>query len=108
MRLPSRASALAVFTLAAMAIPALGPSSAMAQTQPTQPTQPAPKTPAVGGSHTTVKDSMPVPSVTRVEAKPAVITTESAPQPVGFEADVYCFGYIADPHTEQFVVQVIS
>ena len=107
MRLPSRASALAVLTLAAMAIPALGPSAAQAQT-PSQPAQPAPKTPAVGGSHTTVKDSMPVPSVTRVEAKPAVITTESAPQPVGFEADVYCFGYIADPHTEQFAVQVIS
>jgi len=34
------------------------------------------------------------------------VTTESAPQPVGFEADVYCFGYIAD--RESFPVQVTS
>ena len=103
MRLTSRASALAVFTLAAMAAGPLDPAAAQAQTQP----QPAPKAPAVTGSQTTVKDSMPVPTVTRVEPKPVAITTESAPQPIGFEADVYCFGYIGDPN-EQFPVQVMS
>ena len=77
--------------------------AAVAQTT----TTPAPKTPAVGGSRSTVRDSMPQPSVTRVESRPVVITTESAPQPVGFEADVYCFGYIAEPR-DQFPVQVIS
>lgn len=69
--------------------------------------QTAPKPPAVGGTRTTVRDSNPQPTVTRVERPPLTVTTESAPQPVGFEADVYCFGYIAEPR-EQFPVQVIS
>lgn len=90
MRLPLRA--LAVLSLAF-----IWTASAAAQTS---------KPPAVGGSKTTVRDSQPVPSVTRVEA-PMTITTESAPQPVGFEADVYCFGYISDSR-EQFTAQITS
>lgn len=91
MRLPSRA--LAVLSLAVTWTVA-----ASAQTT---------KTPAVGGSKTTVKDSQPIPSVTRVERTVPAVTTESAPQPVGFESEVYCFGYIGDPQ-ERFPVQVIS
>lgn len=91
MRLPSRA--LAVLSLAVTWTVA-----ASAQTT---------KTPAVGGSKATVKDSQPIPSVTRVERTAPAVTTESAPQPVGFESEVYCFGYIGDPQ-ERFPVQVIS
>jgi len=95
MRLPLRARAFAVLSLVSTWV-------AVAQTAPT--TQ---KSPAVGGTKTTIQDSTPQPSVTRVERPPVTVTTESAPQPVGFEADVYCFGYIGEPN-EGFPVQVIS
>jgi hypothetical protein len=49
-------------------------------------------------------------SVTRrethtVEPSPNVVSPEAAPKPVGFESDIYCFGYISDAN-EAFPVHV--
>lgn len=64
---------------------------------------PAP-TPAVGGKKTIVS---PKPeAVTRVE-QPAAPVTENAPQPLGFESDLYCFGYLGGL-SESFQAQVRS
>jgi hypothetical protein len=59
--------------------------------------------PAVGGKKEVVNPQLPV--VTRVEEPQKAPTTESAPQPVGFESDVYCFGYVGDL-SERFPVRV--
>ncbi len=67
--------------------------------------QSAPQTPApaVGGKQEIVKQQ---PStVTRAEEPQRALTTETAPQPVGFESDIYCFGYVADL-SESFPVRV--
>lgn len=48
----------------------------------------------------------PPPSITRVEAI-APQTTEAAPQPLGYEDEVSCFGYIG-PMTDNFVASVIG
>ncbi len=45
-------------------------------------------------------------SITRIEAT-APRTTEAAPQPLGYEDEVACFGYIG-PDSEQFVATVIG
>src|SRR6266540_1969122 len=50
--------------------------------------------PAVGGKKAIVS---PQPlGVTRAEEPQKAPTTETAPQPVGFEGDIYCFGYVGD------------
>jgi hypothetical protein len=92
MRLPSRA--LAVLSLAAT-------WTAVSAAQTAKPS-------AVGGSRTTLEEraAQSAPSVTRVEAPTlAPLTADAAPQPVGYEADLYCFGYLGDPR-EQFPVTV--
>ncbi len=59
--------------------------------------------PAVGGKKTIVN---PQPStVTRAEEPQRPLTTETAPQPVGFESDIYCFGYLGGL-SEAFPVRV--
>ncbi len=66
------------------------------------------KPPSVKGSKATMQEhnAIVAPSVTTVEAPTlAPNTTEGAPQPVGFESDVYCFGYLGDPR-EQFPLSV--
>ena len=50
--------------------------------------------PAVSGKKTIVNQQPP--AVSRVEEKIPVATTENAPQPVGFESDIYCFSYLGD------------
>ncbi len=94
MRLPSRA--LAVLSLVAT-------WTAVSSAQTSKPS-------AVGGSHTALQDraAQNAPSVTRVEP-PTIAPTSSdaAPQPVGYEADLYCFGYLGDPR-EQFPVAVLG
>ncbi len=60
----------------------------------------------------TVKGKMTVttreiPSVVRVEPTAAVLPSESAPQPVGYESDLYCFGYLGDLN-ETFPLEVQS
>jgi hypothetical protein len=59
--------------------------------------------PAVGGKKSIVNQQPP--AVTRVDERAPISTTENAPQPVGFESDIYCFGYLGDL-SERFPVQV--
>jgi hypothetical protein len=47
----------------------------------------------------------PPPTVTRIQETPA--TTEAAPQPLGFESDVYCFGYVGGP-SEAFAATTVG
>lgn len=49
-------------------------------------------------------------SVTRIEeTTTTTVTTEAAPQPLGFESDVYCFGYLASrPEKEVFSGRVMG
>lgn len=88
MRLPSRilaVSAVALFSTGA----AFGQAS-----------------PAVGGKKSIVNQE--TPTVTRAESpQPQVVSAETAPSPVGFESDIYCFGYVGDL-SETFPVRVIG
>ena len=59
--------------------------------------------PAVSGKKGIVNQQPP--TVTRVEEPPLPPPSENAPQPVGFESDVYCFGYLGNL-SESFPVQV--
>jgi hypothetical protein len=61
--------------------------------------------PAVSGKKSVVGQSQQPLTVTRIEEKVLPPPTENAPQPVGFESDVYCFGYLGDL-SERFPVQV--
>jgi hypothetical protein len=47
----------------------------------------------------------PPPSVTRVEN--THVSAQSAPLPIGYESDVYCFGYMSD-YNDTFPASVIS
>ena len=47
------------------------------------------------------------PGITRIEAHTAPQTTDAAPQALGYEDEVACFGYIG-PESEQFVASVIG
>jgi hypothetical protein len=64
---------------------------------------PARTEPAVGGKKSIVNNQ--TPAVTRIDERAPASTTENAPQPVGFESDIYCFGYLGDL-SERFPVQV--
>lgn len=61
--------------------------------------------PAVSGKKSVVSQSQQPLGVTRIEEKILPPPSENAPQPVGFESDVYCFGYVGDL-SERFPVQV--
>src|ERR1700693_4291247 len=63
-----------------------------------------PPPPAVSGKKSIVSQSQQPLGVTRVENE-APVPTENAPQPIGFESDIYCFGYVGDL-SERFPVQV--
>lgn len=54
----------------------------------------------------TIVVTPPTQSIT-VREQPAQATTESGPQPLGFESDVHCFGYLGET-SEKFVAQVVS
>jgi len=91
MRLPSRT----------LVVVSLGLSIAAASSA-----QQTARPPAVSGARTVPDRSNSAPTVTRVESPSVVpLSTESAPQPVGFENDIYCFGYIGDPR-ERFPLEV--
>src|SRR5215831_11959033 len=49
--------------------------------------------PAVGGGKSIVKQKPQ--AVTKAE-EPAPPPSENAPQPLGFESDIYCFGYLGE------------
>jgi hypothetical protein len=89
MRPPVRPGALVAGILVAAA--------AVAQTAQTQP----PKREVPGG---TIVVTPPTQTVTRVGPAPGV---ELAPQPLGYESDLHCFGYLGQPN-ETFPVQVIG
>ncbi len=74
MRLPSRFSGALLGLLAA---------GALAQTTQTQP--------PVGGKGSLVNQRTP-----EVRRSETVVSTETAPQPLGYESDLYCFGYLGD------------
>lgn len=90
MRLPSR-------MLLVIGLSFWGPV-VFAQTPPPQ-TPP----PAVGGKKTVVVPQ--TRTVIRAEEPQRALTTETAPQPVAFESDIYCFGYLGDL-SETFPVRV--
>jgi hypothetical protein len=54
--------------------------------------KPAPK---VGGQYQATTQQPEIKTITRVDRP--VQTTEAAPQPIGYECNVYCFGYIDSP-----------
>jgi hypothetical protein len=90
MRLPVRAIAICVAILTAAA--------GTAQT-----TQPKPQREIPGS---TVVVTPPTQTIT-VREQPAAGTPEAGPQPLGFESDVHCFGYLGESN-EKFVAQVVS
>ena len=90
MRLPSRILLVAAFVSIA------GVVNAQAPAQPTP-------SPAVGGKTTIV--SPQAHEVTRAPDASVVASTENAPQALGFESDIYCFGYLG-PLKETFPVQI--
>ena len=61
--------------------------------------------PAVGGQYQAKSQQPEVKTITRVTS-PAK-TTESAPQPMGYESNLYCFGYLG-PAREQFPLVTIG
>src|ERR1700682_3146981 len=91
MRFPSRA--IAVLSLPIFA------AVAAAQTEPA----------SIGGAKPMPdRAGSGAPTVTRVAPPTVVVTTvtaESAPQPRGFESDIYCFGYLGDTN-ERFPLKV--
>lgn len=86
MRLPVRAIAIAVGILTAAAT--------VAQTRPQR---------EIPGS--TVVVTPPTQTVTVREA--LVSTAESGPQPLGFESDLHCFGYLGEAD-EKFIARVVG
>jgi hypothetical protein len=60
---------------------------------PTPPPRPAPEAAPVGGTESLAPRTQ---IITRIdEPIVTIMTAESAPQPLGYESDVYCFGYLA-------------
>jgi hypothetical protein len=55
--------------------------------------------PAVGGQYQAKSQQPEVKTITRITSP--VKSTESAPQPMGYESNLYCFGYVG-PAGEQF------
>jgi len=52
--------------------------------------------PAVGGQYQATQQQPEVKTITKVEPR-ATRMTEAAPQPMGYESNVYCFGYLGQP-----------
>jgi len=98
MRLPSSLS-LASSLAAGIALYCCAVAPASAQTPP-----PAP-TPALGGKGSIVNP--PLREVVRAEERSAPALTENAPQPMGYESDVHCFGYVGALR-ETFPARVVS
>jgi len=103
MRLPERriASLLAGFLLAAAGL-AQAPPPAQAPPRPPRP-QPAP------GAQREIPGGTIVvaPTTETTTISPARPSPEAAPQPLGYESDLHCFGYLG-PADEHFSAQVIG
>src|SRR5580765_2628713 len=89
MRLPSRMLLVAAFVSIAGVVNAQAPSTA--------------PPPAVGGKTTIVNPQ--AREVTRAPDAAVAPSSENAPQALGFEADLYCFGYLG-PMKESFPASV--
>src|SRR5215468_11630684 len=89
MRLPSRILLVAAFVSIAGVVNAQAP--------------PPPAAPAVSGKTTIVNPQ--AHEVSKAPDASVVASAENAPQALGFEADIYCFGYLG-PLKEAFPVQV--
>ena len=61
--------------------------------------------PSVGGRPS--DQTAAPPTVTRVESPALRVSMETAPLPVGYESDIYCFGYLGD-FNEPFIANVVS
>jgi hypothetical protein len=90
MRLPSR-----ILQVAGL----LSIAAGLCAQQTPAPTPP----PAVSGKKTLV-NQVP-PAVSQAEEPPVIPPSENAPQPLGFESDIYCFGYLG-ALSEPFPLQV--
>src|SRR5215471_14472278 len=64
----------------------------------------APPQPAVGGNPA---DQTAVQPALISKAPPMRAPSVSAPQPIGYESDVYCFGYLGD-YNETFPIKIVS
>jgi hypothetical protein len=53
------------------------------------------------------RPTQPSQQITRVEATVAPHTTEAAPQPLGFESEVSCFGFLGSSN-ERFIASIIG
>jgi hypothetical protein len=62
--------------------------------------------PAVGGQYQATQQQPEVKTITKVETR-ATRLTEAAPQPLGYETNVYCFGYMGPPH-EAFPFTIVG
>src|SRR5713226_1924609 len=96
MRLPSRGLLVGIGLALAAGVFAQAPAP-----------KPTPSGPVVGGGKAVKMQQQEPRSVTRVEPPPPVVSSETAPQPVGYESDIYCFGYMGDLN-ETFPVEVHS
>jgi hypothetical protein len=63
--------------------------------------------PAVGGQYQATQQQPEVKTITKVEPTAATRLTEAAPQPLGYETNIYCYGYLAPPH-EVFPFTIVS
>ncbi|HEV8610219.1 MAG TPA: hypothetical protein VGS98_09150 [Thermoanaerobaculia bacterium] len=102
MRLPERriASLLAGFLLATAGL-AQAPPPAQPPPRPPQPAPQAPQREIPGGA---IVVAPPQETTVISQARP---TVEAAPQPLGYESDLHCFGYLGQPN-ESFPAQVIG
>lgn len=89
MRLPSRILLVAALVSIAGVVNAQAPST--------------PPPPAVGGKKTIVNPQ--AHEVTKAPETAVPSSTENAPQALGYEADLYCFGYLG-PLSESFAAQI--
>src|SRR5512138_694096 len=95
MRLPART---VTFVMAGVLATAAGFAQAPAKPAPPPPREPQKEIP--GGA-------IVVAPTTQTVLTEGATTVEAAPQPLGYESDLYCFGYLGSPR-ETFVGQVVG
>jgi hypothetical protein len=95
MRLPARTVS---WVLAGSLIAGLGLAQARPKPAPTPPPEPQKEIP--GGA-------IVVAPTTQTVVTEAAASVEAAPQPLGYESDLHCFGYLGAPR-ENFIAQVVG
>lgn len=97
MRLPART---VVFVMAGVLVSGVGLSQAPARPPETVPPEPQKK--EIPGGAIVV-----APTTQAVVTERGAVSVEMAPQPLGYESDLHCFGYLGAPR-ETFVAQVVG